>query len=117
MPQGRILMCSYTWYIHAVEVGELALVTVRVPERLKKEMQRLRSINWSALLREAIESRIELERRSTTKDWEKLRGGSRKADSIYRETARKYGHIDFNSAETVRFWREKRSSNMSRTPQ
>ena len=110
-------MCSYTWYIHTVEVGELALVTVRVPERLKKEMQSFRSINWSALLREAIESRIELERRSTTKDWEKLRGGSRKADSIYRETARKYGHIDFNSAETVRFWREKRSSNMSRTPQ
>ena len=44
-------MCSYTRYIRAVEVGELALVTVRVPERLKKEMQRFKSINWSALLR------------------------------------------------------------------
>ena len=110
-------MFSYTQYIRALEVGDLALVTVRVPERLKKEMQRFKSINWSALLREAIESRIELERRSTSKDWEKLREGGRKADAIYRETARKYRHIDFNSAETVRFWREKRSSNMSRMPQ
>lgn len=95
----------------------MALVTVRVPERLRREMRRLKSVNWSSLLRAAIESRIELERRSMTRDWEKVREGSRKADAIYNEMARKYGHIDFNSAETIRYWRDKRSRNISRTPQ
>lgn len=95
----------------------MALVTFRVPEQLRRDMRRLKSVNWSSLLREAIESRIELERRSMTRDWEKVREGSRKADGIYKEMARKYGHIDFNSAETIRYWREKRSRNISRTPQ
>jgi hypothetical protein len=95
----------------------LALVTVRVPERLKKEMRKLKSVNWSALLREAIESRIELEHRTLTRDWEKVREGSRRADSVYMEMARRYGQIEFNSAETIRYWREMRSRGMSQTPQ
>jgi hypothetical protein len=94
----------------------MALVTVRVPERLRKEMRRLKSVNWSSLLREAIESRLEMERRSGARDWEKVREGSRKADAVYREMERKYGQIDFNSAETIRYWREKRSRGMSLTP-
>jgi hypothetical protein len=95
----------------------LALVTVRVPERLRREMRKLKSVNWSALVREAIESRIELERRSMTRDWEKVREGSRKADTVYKEMARKYCEINFNSAETIRYWREMRSRGMSQTPQ
>ena len=95
----------------------MALVTVRVSERLHKEMRKLRSVNWSALLRDAIESRIELERRANMRDWERVREGSRMADAIYAEMARKYGQVDFNSAETIRYWREMRSRGMSRTPQ
>ena len=95
----------------------MALVTVRVPEKLRKEMRKLRSVNWSAFLRDAIESRLELERRVDKRDWEKVREGSRIADAIYAEMEQKYGQIDFNSAETIRYWREARSRGMSRTPQ
>jgi hypothetical protein len=94
----------------------LALVTVRVPERLKKQMRRLRSVNWSELLRQAIEERIELEQRSMVKDWDRVRQGSLKADAIRRVIERKYGYLDFNSAETIRYWRENRFSATSRTP-
>ena len=95
----------------------MALVTVRVPEGLRKEMRKLKSVNWSEVLRDAIESRIELEHRTTARDWEKIREGTSKADKIYKEMERKYGQIDFNSAETIRYWRETRSRDMSRTPQ
>jgi len=95
----------------------LALVTVRVPEQVRKEMRKLKSVNWSALIRDAIESRIEIERRASTRDWDRVREGSKMADAIYSEMARKYGKIDFNSAETIRYWRETRSRGMSRTPQ
>jgi predicted transcriptional regulator len=94
----------------------LALVTVRVPEELKKQMRRLKSVNWSSVLRQAIEERVELEQRSVTKDLGRVREGSRKADAIRNEIERKYGHVDFNSAETIRYWRESRFGATSRTP-
>ncbi|MGA2789778.1 MAG: hypothetical protein ABSF00_03300 [Candidatus Bathyarchaeia archaeon] len=95
----------------------MALVTVRVPEGLKKQMRKLRSVNWSELLRQAIEDRIELEQRNLVKDWGRVREGSRKADAIRHELERKYGHVDFNSAETIKYWRENRFSASSPTPQ
>ncbi len=87
---------------------ELALVTVRVPERVKKEMRKLKSVNWSALLRRAIEARIELEGR-TFRDLDRIGEASRKADAIRKEIRNRYGYVDFNSAETIRYWRETRS--------
>jgi hypothetical protein len=95
----------------------MALVTIRVPERLKKEMRKVKSINWSALLRDAIETRLELERWTTQRDQERLRRASKEADSVREEIAREYGHIEFNSAETIRHWREMRSHGTSRMPQ
>ena len=86
----------------------MALVTVRVPERVKKQMRKLKAVNWSALLRHAIEARIELEQR-TPRDLDRVREASRKADAIRKEIRNKYGYVDFNSAETVRYWREIRS--------
>ena len=94
----------------------MAVITVRVPDRLKREMRKVRSVNWSALLRGAIQTRIELERRATGRDLERVREAGARADAIYREMASKYGNIDFNSAETIRYWREVRSRGMSQTP-
>lgn len=94
----------------------MALVTIRVPEWLKKEMRKVKSVNWSALLRDAIEERIKMERRASMRDWERVREASRKADTVYMEMLAKYGHINFNSAETIRYWREIRSRDMSRMP-
>ena len=94
----------------------MALVTIRVPEGLKKQMRKLRSVNWSELLRQAIEDRIALERRNVAKDWDRVREGSRKADAIRHEIERKYGYVDFNSAETIKYWRENRVNATSRMP-
>ena len=99
------------------EVELLAVITVRVPDRLRKEMRKVKSVNWSALLRGAIQARIEVERRATGRDWERVREAGARADTIYKEMASKYGYIDFNSAETIRYWREARSRDTSQTLQ
>jgi hypothetical protein len=50
-----------------------AVVSVRVPERLRREMDRLKDVDWSALLRSAIEERLKRERLKTMwKDVEEL---------------------------------------------
>ena len=95
----------------------LALVTIRVPDRLRREMHKVKSVNWSAVLRDAIQARIELERRATVRDWERVRAAGALADAIYKEMVSKHGYIDFDSAETIRYWREMRSRGMSQTPQ
>ena len=69
-------------------------------------MRKLESLSRPKPLRETAESRIELERRKSLRDWKKVREGGRQADSVYTEMARKYGEIDFNSAETIRRWRD-----------
>jgi hypothetical protein len=73
------------------EIGLLGLVTIRVPDRLKREMRKVKSVNWSALLRDAIQARIELEQRAVARDWERVREAGVRADTIYREMASKYG--------------------------
>jgi hypothetical protein len=103
----------YDVYTSVSEVGLLDLMTIRVPERLKKEMRKIKSVNWSALLRDAIEARIELEHHPVMRDWKRVREGAEQADMIYKEMARKYGYVDFNSAETIRHWREVRSRGTS----
>jgi hypothetical protein len=79
---------------------------------LKKEMRKVKSVNWSEVLRRAIEARIELERQSP-RDWERVRKASRKADAIRSEISRRYGSVSYDSAETIRYWREIRSHGTS----
>jgi hypothetical protein len=107
----------YAVYTLARRLRVLAVITVRVPDRLRKEMRKVKSVNWSAVLRAAIEARIQVERRATARDWELVRQAGARADAIYNEMASKYGYIDFNSAETIRYWREARSRGMSQTLQ
>lgn len=78
--------------------------------RLKKEMRKIKSFNWSALVRAAIEARIGLEHHATRSDLERVRKDAARADAIYKEIVREYGYVDFNSAETIRHWREARSA-------
>ena len=37
------------------------VVSVRVPKRLRREMQKLKDVDWSALLKSAIEERLKRE--------------------------------------------------------
>ena len=51
-----------------------SVVSVRVPERLKKEMEKLKDVDWPALLKSAIEERLRREKlRTLWKDVEGLR--------------------------------------------
>ncbi len=86
----------------------MAVITIRLPERLRREMRRLRGINWSAVVRDSIKARVELESRMGRRDWERLTQANRDIDTIFEETQRKHGHIAFNSAETIRYWRDRR---------
>jgi hypothetical protein len=86
----------------------MAVITVRLPERLKKEMRQLRDVNWSGVVRDAIEARVRLEAARHGRDWDKVKDAARLTDSIYQEVSRKHGHMNFDSAETIRAWRERR---------
>ena len=86
----------------------MAVITVRLPERLKKEMRKLRGVNWSFVVRDAIESRVRLEAARRDRDWDRVKKASKLTDSIFEEVSRKHGHMDYDSTEAIRAWREKR---------
>jgi hypothetical protein len=86
----------------------MASLTVRLPERLRKEMRKLTGVNWSAVVRDAIEERVRIEELSFGRDWDRVRRAAKMTDAVYERISRKYGHIHYNSAETIRYWREKR---------
>ncbi len=49
-----------------------SVVSLRVPERLKKEMEKLKDVDWPALLKSAIEERLRRERLRTL--WKNVEG-------------------------------------------
>jgi predicted transcriptional regulator len=106
-------------YIHCMVRITMAVITVRLPEDLRKRMHRLRRVNWSAVIRDSIEHRVRLEERSPERDWDRIRRAHRLAEEIFEENQRKYGHVNFNSAETIRYWRgrEYRSTQSTRQSQ
>ncbi|OFX15908.1 hypothetical protein A3K71_00860 [archaeon RBG_16_50_20] len=95
----------------------MAVITVRLPEKLQRQMRRLRDVNWSAIVRDAIEHRVRLEERTAERDWDKVKEAHRMAEEIFEEMHRRYGHLDFDSTETIRYWRARRYGNMQSTPQ
>jgi len=51
----------------------VATITVRIPSELKKRMALLSDVNWSEVVREALNERVELEfRRRRTRDLEEV---------------------------------------------
>jgi predicted transcriptional regulator len=72
----------------------MATITVRVSEEIKKEMKRLKHINWSKVVREAIAEEIKREKmRRASQTIEELRAKSK---------------IRWDSVAVIREWREKR---------
>lgn len=65
-------------------------------------------MNWSEVVRDAIEDRVQLESKRIERDWDRVREASRLTDEIFHEMQRRYGHTDYDSVETIRAWREKR---------
>ncbi len=90
-------------YIH---VRPLAIVTVRLDEKLKAKMRRLKHVNWSQVIRTAVDQRIELEESlasSRTLNMDLLRKAMRDQDRLRAKTSGAW-----SGAGEVRKWRELR---------
>lgn len=75
----------------------MSIVTVRVDEETKRKMDRLRHVNWSGVLREAIQTKLEQEK-----------GRDLAKAVILNERVKRAAPEGWDSAEAIRFWRERR---------
>jgi hypothetical protein len=74
------------------------MVSVRVDEKLKHEMEKLKSINWSEVIRETVERKIKEE------------GGMNVAEAVLlNERLRKKAPKGWDSTSVIKAWRERRS--------
>lgn len=80
---------------------------------MKKKMKSLPEINWSEVARRAIESRVELELAREEKDRAAISEAGTRIDGIYERLRTEHGLIEFDSSETVRYWRDRRYGAMS----
>lgn len=69
-------------------------ITVRVSEEVKQKMNQLRGVNWSEVIRRAIEEEIRKAR---------MREASRRIDAL-----REKSKMKWDSTEVIRQWRERR---------
>jgi len=87
-------MVIYGAYARMPQVGTMATVTVRVPEETKREMKKLKHVNWSEVMRKAITEGVRREKmRSAAKRIEELRAKSK---------------VKWDSVSVIREWRERR---------
>lgn len=73
------------------------MVSVRVDEKLKQEMEKLKSINWSEVIRDTVEHKIKEE------------GGRNLAEAVLlNERLRKKAPEGWDSTRVIKLWRQKR---------
>jgi len=76
----------------------MPVVTVRVEEKLKREMEKLPHINWSEVIRATVEQRIKEE------------GGKNLAEAVLlNERLRKKAPQGWDSTTVIKQWRQRRS--------
>jgi len=91
---GVCTIVIYGAYVHVLKVRTMAVVTVRVPEETKREMEKLKHVNWSEVMRKAITEEVRRKRmRSAARRIEELRAKSK---------------IKWDSVSVIREWRERR---------
>lgn len=73
-------------------------ISVRVDERMKKEMERLSEVNWSEVIRIAIKERL---------DQEKQKNLAKAV--LINEKIRKKAPNGYDSTRIIREWRERKS--------
>jgi Arc/MetJ-type ribon-helix-helix transcriptional regulator len=93
-------------YVHVI-TSILTNITVRIPDELRARMRALSEINWSEVVRRAIEGRIDLEMRRR-RDRNSIREAGRRVDAIFEKLRAEHGAIDFDSSGTIRRWRDRR---------
>ncbi len=90
----------------------MAIFNVRISDDLKNRMSSLPQLNWSEIVREAIENRIASEQWNA-KDREKIRAASKTQDRIARTLSRRYLR-NWKGTEVIRYWREHGYSSLTR---
>ena len=77
----------------------MSIVTVRVDEETKRKMAELGHINWSGVLREAIQRKLEQE-----KDRDMVKA------VILNERVKRQAPRDWNSLTVIKAWRKRKST-------
>ena len=81
------------------------VVSFKVDSKTKKRMTRIRDINWSEVLREAIRRRLEIEERLRAPiDRRRALEAARRMDAFRAQV----GPSDFDSTKEIRKWRDLR---------
>jgi len=87
----------------------LPVVTVRIPDELKRRLKMFPDVNWSEVVRQAIEARLHSEMaRQAVKEKERLSKAFQVQDSIAAKTSKYRG--GWSGVEVIRWWREHRYS-------
>jgi Arc/MetJ-type ribon-helix-helix transcriptional regulator len=75
----------------------MPVVTVRVDEKLKREMERLTHINWSEVIRTTVEHKIKAESERNLAE-----------AVLLNERLRKKAPEGWDSTRVIKLWRQKR---------
>ena len=78
------------------------VVSARVDEETRRRMRRLPHVNWSEVVRNAIQEKIRDEEKRHAVDVAKIREAARSTDTLRRK------HEGWDSTKEIRDWREKR---------
>jgi uncharacterized protein YicC (UPF0701 family) len=90
-------------------------LTIRLPEQLKRQMEKMRDLNWSEIIREAVQARIRFEmKRRRIKNKRLMDQAVKKQNEIADALSSRYDG-PWSGVEVVRYWRNHRYS--SSTPQ
>ena len=90
-------MLIILYYKYDVMVENMAIISVRIDDKLKKEMDKLKHINWSEVIRQAIVSKL---RDENNRNLAKA--------VLLTERVRKKASDGWDTTEIIRHWREYR---------
>jgi hypothetical protein len=83
------------------------VVTVKVDRATKRRMAKLREVNWSEVIREAIRRRLDLEEGLRAPfDQRRAMIAAKRMD----EFRKRIGPVDFDSTKEIRKWRDRDGS-------
>ena len=82
----------------------MGIVSFRVDDELKKEMKRLKTINWSEVLRQFVADKIREELRKPFDPVRRVKGSQLASDIQARHPV----EPGWNSTEVTRKWRDQR---------
>jgi len=88
-----------------LKVSGLALITVRIDDRLKEKMKSVRHVNWSEVIRAAIVERISIEESAKQRsvDWSLIERAIEDQDRLRAKTSGTW-----SGTEEIRKWRDLR---------